>query len=285
MYSFTLSNIDNNFNSYAQIAKFYHDTKDLTFEDIEININDWFCGNMSACLGALFEKISVTNNIEIKSNKTGIIKILEKNGFLGNYGFPLEIDNYNTTIKYLKHKSHESRFFMFYVTNELLSKNVLPKMSELLKHKIAEAIYEIFVNAQMHSKTEFIYTCGQFYPSKQEIYFTIVDTGVGFKKNVNDRFNVNVSSPQAIKWAIKNGHTTKEYEPGGIGLALLTEFIKINKGKFQIISDNGFFELNENEVVQELSYPFPGTIVNMQFKTNDIHSYLLASEISSDDVF
>ncbi|MDR4507873.1 MAG: hypothetical protein MRJ65_06500 [Candidatus Brocadiaceae bacterium] len=44
--------------------------------------------------------------------------------------------------------------------------------------KITESIYEIFVNAQIHSETDFIYTCGQFFPNKHMIEFTIKDTGI-----------------------------------------------------------------------------------------------------------
>ena len=63
-----------------------------------------------------------------------------------------------------------------------------------VKEKIVEAICEIFVNAQIHSETEFIYTCGQFYPQNNKIEFTIVDTGVGFRENVNKRFQSNLSA-------------------------------------------------------------------------------------------
>jgi len=101
-------------------------------------------------------------------------------------------------------------------------------MTEALKRKISESIYEIFVNAQMHSKSEYIYTCGQFYPKKQKIAFTIVDMGQGFKANINNRFRHNLSSIQAIKWATENGSTTKTDAPGGIGLAILKEFITMN---------------------------------------------------------
>ena len=75
---------------------------------------------------------------------------------------------------------------------------------------IAESIYEIFVNAQIHSSTDYIYTCGQFFPRKHKIEFTIVDTGIGFKNAINNRFNGTLSSIQAMKWALKDGITTKK---------------------------------------------------------------------------
>ena len=73
---------------------------------------------------------------------------------------------------------------------------------------------------------------------------------------------------------------------GGIGLSLLTEFIKFNKGKFQIISGDGIYEVGEKEKAGFLDFPFPGTIVNMEFRTDDSNSYRLSSESdNTDDIF
>lgn len=153
------------------------------------------------------------------------------------------------------------------------------------EEKIEESIYEVFVNAQMHSGTEYIYTCGRFYPKRHKIEFTVVDTGVGFKDNVNKRFGVNLDSLKAVKWAVQNMNTTKRDAPGGMGLAILTEFIKMNGGSFQIISDDAFLQIGNAEKFGFLEYPFPGTIVNMEFRTDDKKSYCLKNEINLDEIF
>jgi hypothetical protein len=158
-------------------------------------------------------------------------------------------------------------------------------MSDALKKKIAESIYEIFVNAQMHSGSPYIYTCGQFYPYGYNIEFTIVDMGRGFKANVNERFSSNLTSLQSIRWAIGDGNTTKLNAPGGLGLSLLKDFIYKNNGKIQIISGDGFFEYGKETNEKQLSVPFPGSIVNMCFKTDDKNSYLLSTELKSEDIF
>lgn len=202
MVKYTLSNINTRYDCYSQFSKLYNALKDIKFDVIEIDLKVWFGANMSAVLGSILDNVSPTNQIKITSDNQEILEILEKNGFLANYGYEKRLDTNNTTIKYLKLPKAESRFFNLYVMNELLSRSVLPSMTDGLKKKIAESIYEIFVNAQMHSGTEYIYTCGQFYPKKHVIEFTIVDTGRGFKKVVNDRFNYNLDSVQAIKWAL-----------------------------------------------------------------------------------
>ena len=122
----------------------------------------------------------------------------------------------------------------------------------------------------MHSNTEKIFVCGQFYPIKHRIEFMITDIGVGIKNVVNKRFNTNLTAIQAIKWAIKDRHTTKQDVSGGIGLSLLHDFIKINKGKIQIISNRGFWELdNDNIITKNFDNEFPGTMVNISVQTND----------------
>lgn len=286
MNSFILKNIDTSFSCYNQFSNLYNELKALEFKNITISLEEWFGANMSAVLGGILDKVSVTNSIEISSRKSEILTILKKNSFLANYGHRVLPDRNDTTIKYLKLKPVESRYFNSYIITELLSRSVLPEMTDALRKKIAESIYEIFVNAQIHSSTDYIYTCGQFFPRKHKIEFTIVDTGIGFKNAINNRFNGTLSSIQAMKWALKDGNTTKKDIPGGLGLSVLTEFIKLNKGKFQIISDDGFYELGTSERADFLNIPFPGTIVNMEFRTDDTQSYRLSSESHSiDDIF
>jgi hypothetical protein len=282
----SLWGINNSSHSYQQLIDLYQGIKDFTFSDITIQLEDWFAANMSAALGGILDKLASMNDIIIQSSNAKVVSILQKNGFLAHFGYEKLFDSYFTTIPYLKLKRQESRFFHGYVMEELLSKSGLPAMTDQLKRKIAESIYEIFVNAQIHSETEYIYTCGQFFPQKQKIEFTIVDRGVGFKQKVNAHFNRNINSIQAIKWAIRDGNTTKVGIPGGIGLSILREFVKLNNGKIQIISDDGFYQIDsDGEKSSFFTASFPGTIINMQFRTDDTNSYGLAGEANYDSIF
>jgi hypothetical protein len=283
---FILDKINTEPHSYQQLITLYDNIKTCIIEDITIILKNWFAANLSAALGGIIDEAASINNIEISSPDKKILSVLQKNGFLAHYGHTKKYDSYNTTISYLKLKSQESRYFHEYVMTELLTQQELPEMTPQLKKKIAESIYEIFVNAQIHSGTDYIYTCGQFFPQKHRIEFTIVDRGIGFKNKVNQRFGRIYSSIKTIKWAIQDGNSTKIGIPGGIGLAILIEFIKINKGKLQIISDDGFYQLSaEEEETYIFDSPFPGTIINMQFRTDDSNSYQLASEANLNDIF
>ncbi|MCK9454789.1 ATP-binding protein, partial [Sulfurimonas sp.] len=201
------------------------------------------------------------------------------NGFLSFYGYPKVYDTNHTTIEYKKLKPSDTRYFNQYLEDELLSRTEFPNMSEAVHDKINESIQEMFINATIHSETDFIYTCGQFFPKDSRLNFTIVDTGIGFAKRIKKDFDMKVSSSDAIKWAMVEGHTTKQNVSGGLGLALLKEFITLNKGKIQIISGDGFYELHDNnEKIQKLDSYYDGSIISMTFKTDDSKTYRFASE-------
>lgn len=64
------------------------------------------------------------------------------------------------------------------------------------------------------------------------------------------------------------------------------EFIEKNKGKLQIISDDGFYQFDSNgENIKLFNGSFPGSIINLQFRTDDVSTYTLADEVRLDDIF
>ncbi len=284
-----LVSINNSFDSFQRIINLYENYKSAFFEDIHIEIRSFFAANMSAALGAVLDEfISNLNDINFDYISPQIEQILSKNDFLSYFGREKAKDINRTTIKFQKLKTSDGKYFKNYVIEELIKGRIsdLPKMSEGVIKKIVEAIYEIFVNAQYHSETEYIYTCGQFFPNKSEIEFTIVDTGIGFREKINRRFDSNLSSIQALKWAVEESKTTKEGLSGGLGLAVLREFVSMNKGKMQIISKDGFYQYDgESEQLKKFNGEFPGTIVNLQFKTNDSNNYLLSEEVDVNEIF
>jgi len=283
---YQLISIRDDYSSYQQLINFYHANIERYFDTIEVKLVRWFSANMCSTLGAELDEFGDNINTIKISAQPPIETILLKNDFLSYFGYPKKADNYHTTIKYLKLKPTDGKFFNNYVFNELLGRDELPKMTQPVKERIAEAIYEIFVNAKIHSQSAHIYTCGQYFPKKDLICFTITDMGLGIKKKVNQRFNSNLSATQAITWAVQQGNTTKQEITGGIGLAVLKEFVALNKGKMQIVSDDGFYEFGPmGENVRAFSAPFPGTIVTLQFRTDDATSYILNEEVDTSSIF
>lgn len=278
-----LGSIRNDYSGYREMIDFYYEHRHSFIDTISLSLGGWFPANTCSFLGALLYLLQKSlNTIEIDPG--GARDILTRNGFLSFFGNQKIPDHKNTTISYQMLDPSDDRYFNNYVFKELLSKPDLPKMTIALRKKLAESIYEIFINAKMHSGTEKIFTCGQFFPGKHVIEFMITDIGIGIPESINRRFGVKLDSITAIDWAMKSGHTTKQGVSGGIGLALLQEFIRQNKGKIQVISRDGFWELNEVGV-QTNVFPneFPGTAVNIYVRTDDPASYALVSEVT--DIF
>ena len=180
----TLYEIRNDFQSYQQLINLYTSNNEKLFEIIDINLSGWFSANSSSILGAILTKFqNELNTVHIFAG--GSENILERNGFLSHFGHPKKIDYNNTTIPYQVLSTEDDRYFNNYVFKEFISRPDLPNMTEALKRRLAESIYEIFINAKMHSQTEKIFICGQFFPAKKKIVFTITDIGIGIKNVVN----------------------------------------------------------------------------------------------------
>lgn len=289
MSTYILLNVHNDFNGFNQLVKLYEDHKDDIFETINLEIREWFDANLCAVLGGILDKIKSDglNDVHfsyIQRSRYDIQTILQKNQFLLFYGYAPVYDSNHTTIEYKKLNPTDSRYFNQYLEEKLLNRSVFPKMSDAVHEKISESIQEMFVNARMHSETEFIYTCGQFHPARNELNFTIVDTGIGFSRRIEKDFGMPISAKHAIEWALIDGHTTKKGVSGGLGLAILKEFITQNKGKMQIISGNALYELSHvGENVHILDYYYDGSIINMTFKTDDYTTYRFANEVENID--
>lgn len=240
--------------------------------------------NLCALIGTIFEILESKNNeLRIVNIQPQVETILRKNEFLLPFGFEKIVDQYDTALKYRKFTPNDDFGFNNYIQEELLKKQQFPSHSDKLGKEITRNIFEIYENARTHGQCDYIHSCGQFYPRKPDkpLHFTIVDKGVNIKQNVSAFHNTDINAADAIEWAMKKGNTTKSGDTsGGLGLAVIFEFIKHNKGKIQVISSDGFYEYkNESVTKKKLASIFEGTIVNIKFNLNDSNHYLLSSEV------
>ena len=284
-------NINNDYNSYKFLIDFYQKNKNKSYQTIDISFGnvDWIAANTCAIIGAIFHKLQRSfNAVRIFNFKGKVEDILKRNGFLAFLGYPRIPDFKQTTIQYLKLSPRDHRYFSKYIHDDLLGRQEMPTMSERLKRKISEGIYEIFVNAVMHSDTkERIFTCGQHFPRKNTLEFMITDLGIGIKNRFNQYFNKSISAVDAIEWAMQERNTTKPNDSGGLGLSILREFVILNKGKIQIISNDGYWELSDSGINKKsFNQESPGTAINISIRTNDQIQYALNDEIIKDeDIF
>jgi hypothetical protein len=108
---------------------------------------------------------------------------------------------------------------------------------------------------------------------------------VGIRSKVRTYLKSEISSGDAICWALKGGNTTRTgSRPGGVGLKFLHDFVERNGGKMQIVSGDGFYEYGKG--CGTLAHAeLPGATVNLEVNTADTKSYRLDSTITAENIF
>lgn len=187
-------------------------------------------------------------------------------------------DLYETVIEYRRFKDCESSLFKEYVENHFIEKHIgshIPEMEEPLKKKFRRSIFEIYENAVFHSQTRLgIFACGQYFPRKELLNFTIVDLGIGIQENLYQKLKLSYTPERAISWALDGVNTTRQCTggtPGGLGLKLIKNFIYNNRGQMIIISDGGYWSFKDGkEDLKRLMLAFPGTAVSITINTKGL---------------
>ncbi|HBT97286.1 MAG TPA: ATP-binding protein [Desulfobulbaceae bacterium] len=276
---------------FAALLRLYSQAESCRFEDIAIDLSgtSWFDADMCAAFGALLYRLTENlNTVSLVNIRPGVEKILSKNGFLCHYGREQIVDCWRTTIPYQRFDVKDDRYFAGYIEEQFIHRAEIPHMSTGLLKKFRESIFEIFSNAVLHSGTEQgIFSCGQFFPKRNRLDFAVADLGIGIPQKVREYLKRDIPAVEAIQWATLGRNTTKNGAvPGGLGLKLLQEFIDLNGGSIQIVSDVGYWQrANRTTSINPLDYPFPGTVVTIEINTADTNSYALVSELSAADIF
>lgn len=285
-----LDTIKSDFGGFKAIASIAAKTQKVQQKSITLDFSScvFFEANMSAPLYAVISQLkSASNDVSIENVPQGISTILQKNKFLTHFNRAAMRDFNQTTLPFHIFTNTEGELFHEYITNYMQEKGI-PAMSKELTKRFRQSLLEIFLNAVLHSEsTSGIFVCGQYYPTKQRLDFTIADAGIGIPENVRRYTRNQVSACDAIQWAMQEGHTTKTgNQPGGLGLKLIKDFIHINKGKMQIVSQSGYYTYSaKEESIWDMSHDFPGTCINIEINTADTSSYCLQSELTSKDIF
>ncbi len=269
--------------SFDALAHLHAQTKELIFDHIEIDMEAtlWFEADMCAAFGAiLYDLEKRLNTVSLIHIHPSVEEILSKNGFLSRYGGVEIPDQWGTTISYQRFDKND-RYIVRYVENEFMHRPEIPKMSPELLKKLSESVSEIFENAIWHSHTRLgIFSCGQFFPTKERLDFTVADLGIGIRQNIKDFMGLDLSPEKAIVWATEGNTTTRAGNvPGGLGLKLLGEFIDLNQGSIKIVSDAGYWQRENREIFTvPLNHQFPGTVVSVEINTADMSAYRLVPD-------
>ncbi|MEN5277447.1 hypothetical protein ABE527_10890 [Brucella sp. TWI432] len=276
----------NNAETFRCLGKLHKDLSSFENEEIEIDCSklSWFDAHLSGPLRTIVNLSKLRNNRhKLTKVKNDIRDILSKNGFLKR-----KLDDvYGTTMPVKSFTLDESKDFAAYAKRNL-SRPEMPKMTLQLQRKFHEGIDEIFANCSLHSysKVEII-AAGQIYPRKHLLTISISDGGIGIVGSLKKAGIPIRNHSEAISWAMQKNNTSRQGDiPGGLGLAVLQEFISKNSGKLIISSKSGYWCQSGKEVVtKKLDYEFPGTCVIIEINSADKKSYDLKAPVSKDDIW
>lgn len=240
--------------------------------------------NAVAFLGGLTRQIQLhsgTVYYNLKTVNQKVYKNIEENGFLGTLGFggPAQMGH---SIPYREDSVHDKDVLVNYLKEKWLGRDWI-HVTDALRDAIVGRMLEIYANAFEHGHSPIgIFSCGQHFPRRRELNLTVVDFGVGIPSNVRKYLNqMDLSADKCMEWAAHPGNTTKPKEkiPGGIGLDLLRDFVKITDGKLEIFSHEGYIMISQNDEKYLSRVPyFEGTLVNIKLHCDSKLYFKLAAE-------
>lgn len=241
----------------------------------------WFHASLTSVLGGM---ISICN----KNNKNVILDIASGSAvadFFNRAGLFSEHFNYKplenkNAIRVKELDLNDEEYINSYIDNILKLAPVT--LTEKCRQIIYSAIYEIFDNAEEHSKAKYgIHTGGYWFPKKQIMSFSVYDTGIGIPTSIIHNVDSKMNSKEAFLWALKRGNSTRQLEngiPRGIGLTNLTNFIDLNGGVMTIISNDIMYVRKNRTNKIEIKNNTLGTMINITINADYNHIYTYGKE-------
>lgn len=257
------------------------DFLDVTFD---FSNCDFLRPNAVAFLGGLARLIADrSGRFVFKWNtlKSAIQTNLAQNGFMAAFGHNAGPWTGNS-IPYREDRIVNKWEIINYLQNMWLGRDWV-HVSKKLRNSIAGTMWEVYTNAFEHSKSPIgIVSCGQHYPYLNELKLTVVDFGLGIPSTVRwFKKKSDIPASKTLKWAFQPGTTTK---PNGIsrgaGLDLLKNFIKINNGRLEIFSQDGYALIDEHqETYTDRRTFFEGTLINITLKCDESYYHFASEEV------
>lgn len=254
------------------------------FEEVRFDFSR--CGflrpNAVAFLGGIARLIesrmgSVVFDWSTLQNKRVMANICQ-NGFAGAFGYPSSGWDGNS-IPYREDKTLNMNGIMDYLTYNWIGKGWV-HISNRLRDAIAGKMWEIYNNAFEHSGTEIgVFSCGQHFWRQNDLILSVADFGRGIPANVrtflrryaDEALVSKLSGATCLKWAFERGNTTcMGGIARGLGLDLLKEFIRINQGKLEVYSNDGYAIVNKDgERYENRDISFEGTVVHITLRCDE----------------
>jgi len=214
---------------------------------------------------------------------SAVMNSLVQNGFASAFG-PSSSTSSGHSIPYREDLNRKPNSIIGYLEDYWLGRGWV-HVSPRLRDAIIGRVWEIYNNAFEHSLSKIgVFSCGQHFAMRNELILSVVDFGQGIPAKVraflkSDPRASQLTAASCLRWAFQRGNTTKQDEPGGLGLDLLKEFIRINHGKLEVYSNQGYAIVgSEGERYENRDIDFEGTLIHITLRCDE-NLYRFADEL------
>lgn len=277
-YTISLKEIETNHAGVSELLKFYEWARQYKYSSVQLNISpcNSMDANLSALLLAIVHKLKAENKIYVFLILADGMNVFMRNGLIahlsGKGNANPYTDNRESTIPCTVFDTTDDEGFCQYVRRDFFGHRGLLNVPSTTKINLTTHFEEIFVNVLQHAETTYpVFTCGQYFPEKNVLKFTLVDLGQGFLKKIAQKTKGEVNTDnQAIIWSTYDLNTTKDiltFGPGGTGLKELKKYCAENDGSLHISSGQGYVNFLKGKTMEyRLPAPMPGSLVNLIFR-------------------
>lgn len=166
------------------------------------------------------------------------------------------------------------------------------QVSSVLADALVGRMWEIYDNAFTHSDSKIgLFSCGFHDRASNRLSLITMDFGIGIPAKVR-AFNgtATMSADSAMRWACRKGTSTLTSLGRGLGLHLLRELVRVNRGRLVITSHDGRAEFGgqadgkPTEAYQTLTKWIPGTTVAIELVCDDRY-YCFEDETTAEPLF
>jgi hypothetical protein len=220
-------------------------------------------------------------------NDEAVAMNLRQNGFAGTFGQPSHGWT-GHSIPYREDITEDPHGYWDYLASDWLGRGWV-QISPRLRDAIAGKVWEIYANAFEHAGSPIgVFSCGQHFPQRDELLLSVVDFGIGIAANVrnflrSDERADQLTTAACLRWAFQPGTSTRPNDMArGLGLDLLKEFIRVNHGKLEVYSNEGYVLIDANrEQFVNRQISFEGTIFHITLRCDESY-YQFADENDED---
>lgn len=289
---------DDNIGFYRIWKRLYEqswDTEKEYFITLDFSKCNYAGINITSAIGAFVNFIRTnlgnsTLKIETKTMSTQVfhklkdMRLLEALDKFDGHGFTPASDE---IIPYKEFSTPSEEVVLTYLKTEWLGKNRL-NFSDEVEAAVLSSLWEIYANAFEHSQSNSVFSCGSYQSKDKSLSILVGDSGVGVPSSVKSFLDKNnLSSTEALKWALTRGNSTYtanlkdvgKAQPRGLGLHLLKELVDINLGEMEIFTSDLYYKRKSGDDYYITEMPFvSGSWIKITLNCKKNVKYLFKDE-------